>query len=557
MARDTHVGALETRRAWRTQSTTLLAYPALRAGVLLTLLCTLAVLGQIPALLNAAGAHADATIVGLQAQHLLRGEWSWFIWGTNYQSSLDALLIALGFALTGPQPLTLMLVPLCGHLLLIALTFGTLRRHLDLLAAGVATLPVVFTSTPINGVILYPPRQWAITAVIGAAWLLDGASRAERPPIRLALGSALAVLALYLDLFTLQFLPALGLLALACCGDAAPTRPIFVRRFLDCALGAFCGALGVILSRLAVTPGVSTVEANALSFATVRRNAALLWEQCLPLLLSVRVYIPGGGLYPDLWSPPPLFFAIQILGAILLIVGLVYGGATIGTRRLPWPMRRLGLFGALVAATAIVGFLLSSSPRDLWAARYLAPILWAAPFALVPAARRLGARRLLVALAPYLLATIVGSWLSFGPYVQGILPVRDARGSATEEAALGAALRERGVRYGAAQYWLAYRLTFLWHEAPIVVPFDPGTDRYAPYRAGYAAAPVVAYIYAADGLRAAPEPCEGWLQAAGARYERVTVPGFTAFVWWRGDAAGEVTGCVAAIPQQSAASVKK
>lgn len=557
MARDTPAGALATRRAWHRQRLPLSARPSPGPTALLALLWTLAVLGQVPALLNAAGAHADATIVGLQALHLLRGEWAWFIWGTNYQSSLDAFLIALGFAITGPQPLTLMLVPLSGHLLLIALVFGTLRRHLTLLAAGVATLPVVFTPIPINGVILYPPRQWAITVVIAAVWLLDGASRARRPLPRLALGSALAVLALYLDLFTLQFLPALGFLALACCGDAAPPRPVLRRRLLACALGGFGGGLGVALSRLAVTPGVNTVEANALSFATVRRNAALLWDQCLPLLLSMRIYIPGAHLYPDLWRPSPPFFALQLLGALIFIAGLAYGGVAIGVQRLPWPSRRLGAFGALVAATTLVGFLLSSSPRDLWAARYLAPILWAAPFALVPAARILGGRRLLVALAPYLLATIVGSWLSFGPYVQGVRPVRDARGTATEELALGAALRARGVHYGAAQYWLAYRLTFLWQETPIVVPFDPGTDRYAPYRAAYAAAPVVAYIFAADEVRTAPAPCEAWLRAAGGRYERVRVAGFTAFIWWREAGAGEATGCVAAIPQQSAASVKK
>ncbi len=147
-----------------------------RGAALPLLLCALAVLGQIPALYNAAGAHADAAIVGLQAMHILRGEWSWFIWGTNYQGTLDALLIALGFAATGPRPLTLMLVPLCGHLILIGLTFATLRRHLIPLAAAATTLPVVFTAIPINGVILYPPRQWAITAAIAAVWLLDGAN---------------------------------------------------------------------------------------------------------------------------------------------------------------------------------------------------------------------------------------------------------------------------------------------------------------------------------------------------------------------------------------------
>jgi hypothetical protein len=302
---------------------------------------------------------------------------------------------------------------------------------------------------------------------------------------------------------------------------------------------------------------VNTVEADVLSLETVQRSATLLWDTCLPLLLSVQVYIPGAHLYPDLWQAPLPFAAIQLLGAGLLLAGIAFGGVALLLRRLPWPIRRLGAFGALVAMTSITGFILSRSPVDLWASRYLAPITWAAPFALAPAARLLGGRRFLLALAPYVLATIVGSWLSFGPYVQGLRPVHDARGAATEEAALGAALRERGVQYGAAQYWLAYRLTFLWQEAPIIVPTDPGSDRYPPYREGYETAPAIAYIFTTDALRGSPEPCEGWLRGAGARYERVTVSGFVALIWWRDGATGDATGCVAAIPQQSAPSAKK
>src|SRR3712207_3476813 len=85
---------------------------------------------RLPNLLNARGVHSDAAIVGLQALHILRGEWSWFLWGAGYQSSLDALLLSIGFAITGPHALTMMVVPLIGHLLLVSLTFDILRRRL-------------------------------------------------------------------------------------------------------------------------------------------------------------------------------------------------------------------------------------------------------------------------------------------------------------------------------------------------------------------------------------------------------------------------------------------
>ncbi len=532
-----------------------------------------AVLCRIPVLINAGGVHADAAIIGLQAQHILRGEWSWFIWGTNYQGSVDPLLVALGFAIGGATPLTLMLVPLVGHLLLLGFTFATLRRHLTLALACAATLPVVFTPQAINGVALYAPRQWAITLVIAAIWLLDGAGELRRALPRYALGAALGGFALYLDLFAAQFIPALGLFALACCYDSWPARSIVARRVGSCAAGLACSLVALALSRLAVIASPNSVKGGALSVEQLRRNATLLWEQSLPWLLSYGIYIPGAQLYPARWQPPALFALIQVAGAALLIVGIAWGGialirghedwrpgayaARFIARRQPWPAYRLGAFGCLVAATSLVGFLASSSPVDMWAARYLAPIIWAAPFALVPAARSLGTRRFLPALAPYVVAAAVGGWLSFGTYVQGPLPVQDPRGAAMEEAQLGAALRSRGVAYAAAQYWLAYRLTFLWNEAPIVVPLDPHDDRYHPYRHAYAEAATIAYLFDTTDPRADAASCEASLRATGGRYERVTVANFTALVWSRGAGVPDAAGCVAATAQQSAPSAKK
>ncbi len=523
----------------------------------LAALALAAILFRLPALLNARGVHADAAIVGLQAQHILRGERSWFIWGTNYQGVPDAALVALGFAIGGATPLTLMVVPLVGHLLLLSLTFATVRRHLSLSLAIAATLPLVFTPQAINGVILYPPRQWAITCVIAAIWALDGAGASRRPLPRYALGAALGGFALYLDFFAAQFVPALGLFALACCLDGRPARSLALRRAGSCLGGGLVGLAAVALSRLAVTPSPNSVRGGALSLGQLRRNAALLWDQCLPWLLGYGVYIPGAGLYPDRWQPPAAFAIIQIAGAFLLVAGIAWGGLAIFARQAPWPARRLGAFGGLVAATSIAGFLVSRSPQDMWAARYLAPIVWAAPFALVPTARALGARRCLPVLAPYIVAAAVGGWLSFGPYVQGPLPVRDARGVAAEEATLGAALRARGVTHAAAQYWLAYRLTFLWNEAPIVVPLDPATDRYHPYHHAYEEAAIVAYIFDTTDPRAAIAPCAESLRAAGGRPERLTVAPFTALISRRGAGIADPPGCAAATAQQSAPSAKK
>ena len=139
------------------------------------LLVVASVVARLPALVNARGVNSDAAVVGLQAMHILRGEWSWFLWGAGYQASLDATLVAAAFAVTGPSTLALMVVPLIGYLVLVVLAYDVLHRAIGRGSAAVAWLPLVFAPQPINGVALYAPRQWAITTTVLAVWL---ASRA-------------------------------------------------------------------------------------------------------------------------------------------------------------------------------------------------------------------------------------------------------------------------------------------------------------------------------------------------------------------------------------------
>ncbi len=217
-------------------------------------------------------------------------------------------------------------------------------------------------------------------------------------------------------------------------------------------------------------------------------------------------------------------------------------------------MRRLGALGFTIAATTILSFLFSSMPIDQWSTRYLAPIIWAAPFALAPAAWVLTAKRFPLALAPYLIAAAIGGWISFGAYVQDMLPAQEPHGVATEEMALGAALRERGIRYAAAQYWLSYRLTFLWDEAPIVVPLFPDVDRYEGYRHEYGKADVIAYIFDTADPQTRLVPCEMALQATGGRYERLTSGPFVALISSRGADVRDPTACTGELRQSAQAT---
>ena len=502
----------------------------LRRWLAFLMLLVASLLFRLPALLNASGVHSDAAIVGLQGRHILQGEWSWFLWGAGYQGSLDALLIAMGFAIAGATPLALMAVPLIGHLLLTWFVFDVLHKRINHWSAVVATLPVVFAPQAINGVALYAPRQWCITVVFAAIWLLDGANGSRLPLLRYGAGMMMGVLSLYLDLYAMQFLVGLAAFAVACSLDGGARSLSVLKRMGACTLGF---AIGIFLVWLSRQSPVATTSKTILAPERIPQNIKLLWEMCLPWLLGYEVFIPGKNLYPDRWDPPAVFHAIQLLGAILFVLGVLFGGTAVFLWRVPWRVRRLGGLGFLVAACSLVGFLVSVMPSDMWSTRYLAPFVWTAPFGIAPAAYVLGQRRFGLALAPYLVVAMVGGWLSFGPYVRGPLPVLDARGVARDEAQLGIALRQRGVRYATAEYWLSYRLTFLWAENPIVIPLNSGQDRYVPYRRAFDAAPIVAFIFHPSEPRARPEPYETWLRESRAQYERVEVAGFTVLILHR------------------------
>src|SRR5262245_16748016 len=86
---------------------------------------------RLPRLVSAGDLHSDAAVVGLQAAHFLRGEWSPLLWGSGYQTSVDSCVAAVFFALFGATPFALRLSTFVGFLLLTLLAYATLRRHLS------------------------------------------------------------------------------------------------------------------------------------------------------------------------------------------------------------------------------------------------------------------------------------------------------------------------------------------------------------------------------------------------------------------------------------------
>jgi hypothetical protein len=487
---------------------------------------------HLPAILHATQTNSDASVVALQAIHFLRGapsDWSWFLWGSGYQTSVDSAFAALAFGLFGPTARTLVLSSLALHLLLTSLAWSTLARRLDPVRAALAVLPLVFASSPLQTYVLYPPRQASLTIAVAALWALDRAADARRARA-FATGAALLALASFADPYALVLVPPIAAFGLACAIDRADPRASLARVTALLA-GGIAGAVPLVLLR--ASPRATHGQlALALDLTSVARNAHLLVAPCLPWTLGAQAWTASTAIEYVPWDGPLAARALMIAGGTLFLVAIILGGACVFARRLslPWTVRRLAIAGALALPVTVAGYLVSPMVFDLFSARYLAAIPLLAPFALAPLAAAFGTRRFALLMAPCAAASAIAGWVGYGPFL------RDAPSDPSDETKLEEALASRGVHLAMADYWAAYRLTFLTNERLIVVPTNAAEDRYPPYRTAFEAAPTVAYVFDPERSR---EPAT-WMQerlvASATPYaslETVSVGRFTALVLQR------------------------
>jgi hypothetical protein len=462
---------------------------ALSRSAPLFALLTIATLHALPELLNAADLHSDAAVVGLQAKHLLHGEWSWFLWGSGYQTSVDSVITAALFLVFGSTPLAVTLSPFFGYLTLLVFAYATVRRRFEPWQSALLIAPLVVATGPLHIYMFSPPRQASLTVVFAAIWLLDAPPDARGRELRLAGGALLGGLACFADPYALLFLPALCVFLALTAGEAPAPH-----RLGQLAAGLAGGCVGLVPVWLLTHTAHASHGVLQLHADLVTHNLRLLEDSCLPYFLGTTVYFSPAVPLVEVWPAPAWFRVIQLAGPGLLFLGIAFGGVSLLSRRFPFSVRRLAVLGALMLPTTLVAFLVSVMVMDRLSARYLVAIVLMAPFALGPALLALGPRRFALLLAPYLLSATVAGWLGYGGHVRGPWIVRsDERVS--DEAALGALLRAHGISAGIADYWVAYRLTFLFDERAIIVPRHESLDRYPPYRAQVAAQNRVAYIF--------------------------------------------------------------
>lgn len=497
---------------------------------------------RVPELVHAREVNSDAAIVGLQAMHMARGELSPLLWGSTYQSSADALWAVPFFAVLGPRPEALVLSALVLHVLVTLTVFFVARRHALLarlaspsLSALVVALPLVFTTAAVHTYALYPPRQLSITLAFVALTLADGASSRAHRLAWSALSGSLAVLSCAADPYALIFAPLVALLLVLSSFDGASGSWIARARsavgpLAASAAGALVGAapLWLVWRSEDARLGVTHMDAGR-----VAHNWDLLVRECGPWAFGATSYYARHMMDYAPWEPHWLY-ALFARAAVALFLAafpvslvLVLAGG-----RLPWETRRSGLVGALALPLSLAGFLTSVMVMDHFSMRYLASVPLLLPFALLPLAAKLGPRKLLALLAPYLVAAGVSGWVSFGPDVRGPFVAPRAPGP-TDEERVAELLASRKITTAMADYWIAYRFTFLARESVVVVPTHERQDRRRSYRDAFGASREVAYLVDPTRTGESQESVEKALREGALAnepgFEKETVGRFTVF----------------------------
>jgi hypothetical protein len=462
----------------------------LRGDLLAVTACLLiSVANSLPRLVHAEELHSDAAVVGLQAMHFLKGEHSWFLWGSGYQTSFDSWVAAAFFKVFGPTPTALMASAFVGYLVLTLFAYATLRRRFEPWSAALLVTPLLFIAGPVRFYAFSPPRQGSLTLLFAAVFVIDGAPRARWAVTRMALGAALSGLACLADPYCLVCLPAVLLFIVLTAREADGRGAAWLALTGVLALGVGLVPFWLVSHSAGATHAVYGFRAGLLS-----HNAKLLAHLCLPYTLGIEVPLPSLSWAESFWRPPAWFHGVQLVGAASFLGGIVLGGL-LSLRRATEPHdRSLAAFGALMLPVAVGAFLLSVMVMDRSSSRYLAAIVLAAPFALAPVLRAVGRRTFALGLAPYVVSVMVGGCIADGTTLHAVRSGFSS-GIGRDERALAEFLRSRGIEAGMADYWVAYRLTFLFREQPVIVPYHPELDRHAFYRTLVDAAEKVAYVY--------------------------------------------------------------
>lgn len=492
--------------------------------LLRTALLILAIAATVRLLILATGAvsfHSDEAVVALMARHMLQGEFPTFFYGQAYMGSLDAALIAVGFALFGQSVLTIRLVQFALYLGVVASgMFAAYRlsgRERVMMVAGlVLALPPVllaiyssatlggYNETLIFGNLLLglgydashehrrSAWRWALMGLIGGlAWWTNGLIVLYAAPVALLL-----LFRLFRPFPQADSPPSpgirVGLVGLALVAFFVGSAPwwIFNVQHEWAALAFYIDSDGVT--------GFAGTEIAPLP---IPDRLIGLFFLGIPALTGLR--------FP--WQPA---YFLAPLGVAALAVDALAVFRLARPRRTSdggYPLKpdASGLLLAMFGLFVVI-FLASKFSTDP-TGRYFLPLLTVLAIALGALAASLPVRGTLAWAAPGLLALVLGyhtlgvvsaARVEPGLTTQFFLPSHIPH---THDQALIDFLDDHRLYHGYTQYWVSFRLAFLSGERmqysaalPYKASLDytPADERYPAYRVATDESENIAYIVA-------------------------------------------------------------
>lgn len=451
--------------------------------------------------------NADEAVVGLMARHILRGEFPVFFYGQAYLGSLDALLVAAGFALAGPSVAVIRIVQSLVYLGTILMTM-LLTREMRF-STGTSVIAGLLLAIPPVVVTLYTTVSlggYGEALFLGVALLLLAlrSTRGQSSWKTVAGWGTLAGFALWTFGLTLVFSIPAGLYLMRRAVRGLRSREV-VGRLLALAGGVLLGALPMVIWGVSHGPLVLAQEllGSAIAGASPAGIPAALAAHAANLVLFGPTVVFG--LRPP-WDVVPLGMPLAPLAALVWI-------AAIGTgiRRSSWPSGDAPGRFLLAGSTLLViaGFLLTGFGADP-SGRYFLPLV---PILAIAAAAGMTAweRRIRRGWVLLWLSAILAFNLLAHLQVAASSPRfttqfdAETRYDHAYDDDLVAFLLSEGETAGYSTYWLAYPLAFLSDEQLVVLPHLPyhsdfrytsRDDRYPPYREVVENSLRVAYVTA-------------------------------------------------------------
>ncbi len=439
---------------------------------------------------------SDEAVPGLMARHFLHGHFSTFYWGQRYGGTFEIALVALAFLFGGANSVVLSLVPiaLCGVSAILVWRIGC--RTIGVPAGAFAGMlawvwPAYFVwrSTREYG-------YYGVLLVCALAVVLLALRLRERPePLDAALMGAALGIGWWSSLqISLVAVPALVWLVLR--------RPA-VLRYVPLAAGvAFMTASPWIVANIHSNWTSLRISPGAAHARTYGFRLGGFFSDGLPTTLGLRTP------FTLQWLPTR---AIGL--SALLVLGAAIAWVLVRRRRsvelLAIVIVPLPFFYAVSGFTSY-----RIEPRYIGV---LAPLL-----ALVLAAllKDLRAAALVLVAASALSVTALFQLRDSGAMAPGAKDVR----APTTVAPLIRVLDRYGITRASADYWVAFRVTFLTRERIVVAPSS--SNRYPAYWELVARSGRVAWIFVTGSKTEGPERPE--LLARG--YRRVNVGPYVVYL---------------------------